>query len=106
MNAETFSQQLRAHRSIRRYKDLALDPNLMDRLLIEALQGTSSSGNLNLVSVVKTQDPARKRACARAARRAAHGAAGAAGADLLRRQPSARASGWRSAARGWALPTW
>ncbi len=54
----TLLQQLR---SIRRYDSARrLDPAWVDELLQAALQGSSSSGNLNLVSVVKTVDPARK----------------------------------------------
>jgi nitroreductase len=37
-----------------------LPDGLVNRLLEEALHGSSSSGNLNLISVVKTQDVARK----------------------------------------------
>jgi nitroreductase len=52
---------LQAHRSIRRFEPRALDPALIDGALTAALQGTSSSGNLNMVSVVKTFDAERKR---------------------------------------------
>jgi len=52
---------LEKHRSIRRYDSTrALDPAWVDDVLQAALHGSSSSGNLNLVSVVKTSDPARK----------------------------------------------
>jgi nitroreductase len=48
------------HRSVRSYKADPLPDGLVDRVLEQSLQGTSSSGNLNLISVVKTQDVARK----------------------------------------------
>ncbi len=51
---------LRAHRSIRQYEDRPLDPALVERVLHDALAGTSSSGNLNMVSVITTRDPERK----------------------------------------------
>ena len=58
--AVPFAALMNAHRSIRSYLDRPLEAGLVDRVLEQALAGTSSSGNLNLVSVVKTQDPARK----------------------------------------------
>ncbi len=58
--ATDFSRLMAGHRSVRQYRDEALPPGLVDSLLGEALQGSSSSGNLNLVSVVKTQDALRK----------------------------------------------
>jgi nitroreductase len=61
MHAAEFSELLQSHRSIRHYKDQALDAALVDSVLTQSLQGTSSSGNLNLVSVVKTSDVQRKR---------------------------------------------
>jgi nitroreductase len=60
MTADHFSALLRKHRSIRSFQDKAIDPALVDRVLVESLQGSSSSGNLNMVSVIKTTDPARK----------------------------------------------
>jgi nitroreductase len=59
--AETFSALLRAHRSIRAFEPREIDPVLLDRVLEESLAGSSSSGNLNMVSVVRTRDPERKR---------------------------------------------
>jgi nitroreductase len=56
----TLPELLQRHRSIRRFKPDALPPGLVDEVLVQSLQGTSSSGNLNLVSVVKTQEPARR----------------------------------------------
>jgi nitroreductase len=58
--ADDLSGLMRAHRSIRNYKDEGIDPTLIDRVLVEALQGSSSSGNLNLVSVIRTCDVQRK----------------------------------------------
>jgi len=58
--AEHFSELMQSHRSIRHYQDRPIEPGLIDRLLHQALAGSSSSGNLNLVSVIKTQDVARK----------------------------------------------
>jgi nitroreductase len=55
-----FAELMDAHRSIRSYRPEPLPPGLVDRVLEQALQGSSSSGNLNMVSVVKTQDLARK----------------------------------------------
>ena len=60
MPAEHFSRLMQAHRSIRAYQDKPVDNALIDRVLIEALAGSSSSGNLNMVSVIKTFDAARK----------------------------------------------
>jgi nitroreductase len=61
---QAFAELLRAHRSIRSFKPEPLPPGLVDRVLEQALHGTSSSGNLNMVSVVKTQDPRARRTCA------------------------------------------
>lgn len=58
--AAAFAELMNAHRSIRSYRDQALDASWVDSVLEQALAGTSSSGNLNMVSVVKTQDPQRK----------------------------------------------
>jgi len=55
-----FTELMRSHRSIRQYEARPLPDSLVDRVLEEALHGSSSSGNLNMVSVVKTRDPARK----------------------------------------------
>ena len=60
MSADDFSRLMRAHRSIRSYRDQPVDPALVNRLLEEALQGSSSSGNLNMLSVIKTSDVERK----------------------------------------------
>ena len=58
--APDFAALMHAHRSIRHYKDQPIEPGLIDTVLEQALSGSSSSGNLNLVSVIKTQDVARK----------------------------------------------
>ena len=58
--AAAFADLMQAHRSIREYKDQPVQAGLIDTVLTQALAGSSSSGNLNLVSVIKTQDVARK----------------------------------------------
>ena len=58
--ATEFAALMQAHRSIRQYKDTPLDGAFIDGVLAQALAGSSSSGNLNMVSVVKTRDAARK----------------------------------------------
>jgi nitroreductase len=58
--AGAFEHLLESHRSIRSFKPDPIDPAWVDRLLQQALHGSSSSGNLNMVSVVKTTDTARK----------------------------------------------
>ena len=60
MTADDFSCLMQAQRSIRQYRDTSVDEALVDRVLTEALAGSSSSGNLNMVSVIKTFDAARK----------------------------------------------
>lgn len=59
-DAAVFARRMAAHRSIRRYQDRLVEPSFIDRVLTQALAGSSSSGNLNMVSVIKTTDPARK----------------------------------------------
>ncbi len=58
--AEAMSRLMRGHRSIREYQDQPVDTVWLDGLLAEAFQGCSSSGNLNMSSVVVTRDPQRK----------------------------------------------
>jgi nitroreductase len=58
--AHAFAQLLQQHRSIRQFSDRSVDPALLDDALARALQGSSSSGNLNMVSVIRTLDPQRK----------------------------------------------
>ncbi len=59
--AAAMSRLMRGHRSIRQFEARPIDPALVDRVLEESLAGSSSSGNLNMVSVVCTRDPQRKR---------------------------------------------
>jgi nitroreductase len=59
MNTD-FPQLLKTHRSIRTYKDRSVESALIDQVLEESFQGSSSSGNLNMVSVIKTFDSERK----------------------------------------------
>jgi len=55
------AKTLNHHRSIRSYKPDAIAPELVHRVLGDALAGSSSSGNLNSVSMVLTRDVERKR---------------------------------------------
>ncbi|HYQ99938.1 MAG TPA: nitroreductase family protein [Casimicrobiaceae bacterium] len=59
MNA--ISELQSRHRSIRRYRPDPVDPAMIEQVLADAIAGSSSSGNLNSVSIVLTRDPARKR---------------------------------------------
>lgn len=58
--SQAFASLMASHRSIRKYRDEPLPTGLIDDVLTQALQGSSSSGNLNMVSVIKTQDASRK----------------------------------------------
>lgn len=58
--AEAFAKLMQSHRSIRQYQTRPVDDELVRRVLGQALAGSSSSGNLNMVSVVRTQDKERK----------------------------------------------
>jgi len=58
--AGAFADLMQAHRSIRQYDGRPIAPELIDRVLEQALHGSSSSGNLNMVSVIKTRDAERK----------------------------------------------
>ena len=58
--AQAFTELMQAHRSIRSFESDPLPEGLINRLLQDALHGSSSSGNLNMVSVVKTQSIERK----------------------------------------------
>ena len=60
--AAAFAELMSRHRSIRSYADRTIDPALLDTVLAQALSGSSSSGNLNMVSVIRTRDVERKRA--------------------------------------------
>ena len=59
--ASAYAALMQAHRSIRSYEDRPLPTGLVDTVLEQALAGTSSSGNLNLVSVIKTQNIEQKK---------------------------------------------
>ena len=52
---------LRRHRSIRQYKSDPIPRALVEQVLGDAIAGSSSSGNLNAISMVLTSDPGRKR---------------------------------------------
>ena len=60
MIANEFTRLLASHRSIRSFQDRPVDSALIDQVLEASLQGSSSSGNLNMVSVIKTFDHGRK----------------------------------------------
>lgn len=70
--AEAFLRRTGAHRSIRLYRDGAIDLALLNRVLVEAPARTLSSGNLSMISVLRTSDPGCKK---KAAPRTADGAA-------------------------------
>lgn len=52
---------LRRHRSIREFTDRAVEPALVREVCAQAIVGSSSSGNLNMFSIVCTRDAARRR---------------------------------------------
>ncbi len=52
---------LARHRSIRRYRPDPVPPELVEQVCGDAIAGSSSSGNLNAVSIVLTRDPERRR---------------------------------------------
>jgi nitroreductase len=58
--AQTLSDLLWSHRSIRSFTEQDLPDALLERVIEDAIAGTSSSGNLNSVSVVVSRDPGRK----------------------------------------------
>lgn len=53
---------LSRHRSIRHFRPDPIDGAWLDELCAAAIAGTSSSGNLNMFAIVRTQDEARRRA--------------------------------------------
>jgi nitroreductase len=57
----TISLLLNRHRSIRSYKPDPIDPELIEEVCGDAIAGSSSSGNLNCVSIVLTRDTERKK---------------------------------------------
>lgn len=58
---EALPDVLRAHRSIRAFAPQPIDPAVVSEVCDDAVQGASSSGNLNSISIVLTRDDARKR---------------------------------------------
>ena len=60
MTSHDFFHLLNAHRSIRSFEARPVDSALVHHLLHQSLQGSSSSGNLNMVSVITTFDRERK----------------------------------------------
>jgi nitroreductase len=60
-SANTFAKLMAGHRSIRQYRPDPIAPALIDSVLEQALHGSSSSGNLNMVSVICTRDVERKK---------------------------------------------
>ncbi len=58
-------QLLRRHRSIRRYSIRQIDADLIDRVCELAIAGSSSSGNMNMVSIVRSRDAQKRRALCR-----------------------------------------
>ena len=58
--AQAFADVMQVHRSVRQYDGRPINPVLIDSVLEQALHGSSSSGNLNMVSVIKTRDAERK----------------------------------------------
>jgi nitroreductase len=55
------SKLLNGHRSIRQYRPDPIAPELVEQVCADAIAGSSSSGNLNSVSIVLTRDALRKR---------------------------------------------
>jgi nitroreductase len=55
------SELLLRHRSIRSYKPDPIPATLVEQILGDAIAGSSSSGNLNAISMVLTRDSERKR---------------------------------------------
>jgi nitroreductase len=62
LDARAFDALLQSHRSIRQFKPDDIPPAELQAILAGAIQGTSSSGNLNTFSVIVTRDPARRQA--------------------------------------------
>ena len=57
----SLSELLRHHRSIRKYKPDPIPNEVIEQVCGDAIAGSSSSGNLNSISLVLTCDPERKR---------------------------------------------
>lgn len=58
--ADQIAQLMNSHRSIRTYKSDPIPDDLVERVLQQAIDGSSSSGNLNTYSVILTRDSERK----------------------------------------------
>lgn len=58
--ARAMSRLLARHRSIRKFKDADIDLELVDEVCRQAITGSSSSGNLNMVAIVRSRDAARR----------------------------------------------
>jgi nitroreductase len=56
----SLSETLLQHRSIRQYRTEPIPQELIEEVCSEAIIGTSSSGNLNCVTMILTRDPERK----------------------------------------------
>ena len=59
--AAAMSELLARHRSIRRFRPDPVDAAWLDELCLRAIGGSSSSGNLNMISIVRTMDAERRR---------------------------------------------
>lgn len=58
--ADHVARLMNSHRSIRQYKSDPLDDALIEKVLQQAVDGSSSSGNLNTYSMILTRDRVRK----------------------------------------------
>lgn len=58
--ADQIARLMNTHRSIRTYKSDPIPGDLIEKVLQQAINGSSSSGNLNTYSMVLTRDKARK----------------------------------------------
>lgn len=54
------TELFQTHRSIRKYKSDPIDRAIIEQVCGDAIAGGSSSGNLNSISIVLTQDPVKK----------------------------------------------
>ena len=60
--AQAMEALLRQHRSIRAFKPDEIAPALVDEVCRLGIAGSSSSGNLNMVSIVRSRDAAKRQA--------------------------------------------
>lgn len=60
MLSDNVAQLMNTHRSIRRYKSDPIDDQLVEKVFQQAVDGSSSSGNLNTYSMILTRDRERK----------------------------------------------